>query len=300
MEILKMKPNEIGYDEMEYLRLNNAIPEFNDFFDSDGKEIDHDSPWHDETLWEHVKLVCEAGLKFNPFESWQRESNLFAICVIWHDHAKPKTRKPKTRYICNNCGASNTKPLDLCKKCNTIDKTEKIVMGYHGHEKLGSETVEELLENHKFDLSKNEIKIIKIVIKNHLLVHELIFDYTNGNINPKKWLKFFGSFCQNPTVLKMAICLSLADNEGRICNAPSNYESDKIDDIDYFVSRIMEETKTKRTRPSDNLSPEQVQTIKEIVKITIPDYALLDKSSLFKYLAKNDRQDLIKKILEQL
>jgi len=315
---------DIGADELQNLK--HKFDWMNEYY-SDEEEIPHDTPYHQESLIEHIRQVSQQIKNFRAYPNNPLLADLLAIAGIFHDHWKIRTRAPKTRFICPDCNYPNTKSEEPCKNCGSeSSKQEKEVMGYHGHEELGSRSENLFPRLESIGVPRQYWEIVQFLVRNHLAIHDLIETLAhNDQLSEKqisRWSKMFSNKVGIPLedMIRMSIILSMADNLGRITQLPSKYtmkdlSRGKVQETQLLaiadlmtavvVKAIQGNNVSKKSKPdiSKTFTPEQIQRIDRIldqVGISLFDTEATDRNKLFNLLSRLGMKRLIQEILKVL
>lgn len=194
------------------LILAGELPEYKYLLDENGTQIPHDSPYHLETIFEHVCMVVDEASKLvRRLDGLsEEEKQTVMLASLWHDVGKIFARKPKVRLICDVCGRPHSqKHKGKCRTegCRGETFTTKTVMGYENHEFIG--TFRWILGNifERENIPDYMQKEIKDLIRNHLKVMTAV---KSGKDYP---------------FTKLNLILSWADDKGRIYPAFDNESS---------------------------------------------------------------------------
>ena len=174
------------------LILSGDFPEYSYLINMDGSYVPHDSPYHGETIFDHVWRVADEASKLSKrFKLSENDHHILMIASTWHDVGKIFCRKEKTRLICDVCGKPHSESYNgKCKniKCHGYNFTPKIVMGYANHEKIA---VKDWLFGNiskREEFSADICSIVKTLILNHLDVlsavkkEDLSYPFTKLNL----------------------------------------------------------------------------------------------------------------------
>lgn len=204
--------------------IDGEFPEYLYLFDEKKRPIGHNSPYHAETLFDHIWwVVDEAYILSRKYKLTEEEQIILMVAAMWHDVGKIFCRSPKTRLLCNNCGRPHSETyIGVCKtdNCASSKFTPKIVMGYSEHEKIGSSkwmfgniSIREKLPSYIAVPSRE-------LIKNHLIVLDAIKHEDEYPFN------------------KLNVLLSLADEKGR--DKP-DFSVDYSKKFDIIISKYLKE-----------------------------------------------------------
>lgn len=190
--------------------------------------MEHQSVYHNETIWEHTDAVTQVVKSmqydqiFPELNQGQQDTiaNILAVAALLHDVAKPSTATMNKKYICTKCNTHNNNPQ--CKQCQSSDFIQEIPnMQYIGHERKGAEEAKQFLGFIPTELHP----LITSLIKGHMGIGSMIsadkMKYSTMNKAKTKLDKRWDDRGQfqwiTPEIFaKMAYMLSIADHVSRI------------------------------------------------------------------------------------
>lgn len=313
--ISEHKWRDIGHSEISDLR--PVLPWMEEYYDQEGQEIPHQTPYHQESIIEHIRRVVQEVKAIGMFKNKPLLADLLAISAVFHDHWKIRTRAPKIKFQCSICGNQTGKNTTPCRNCGANEQMQQVeTMGYHEHETLGAKEENLFPRLQQFNIPHRYFEIIQLLIRNHLKMHEIIGQISSGSVNEEKMSrslnKIFGNLPPNFNlldVIQMAVALSLADDKGRDTDKPTDVANrgelspqEIVLNLSQMIMEIMNKNFSSQQRKtellSDDLSKVAIFLANNGIAIDLPDIST--KNELFSALASSGNKDIIQEIINML